>query len=233
MMLQDLYYEDIIDKDPTARVVLKGVEFESKKNKFLSTKELQLLIDNLDLENGVNYDWIIYLAAKTGCRFAEIIAITPNDINFNKQYIDINKTYDYKEHVGFKKTKTATSVRKVPIDWKTTLKLSNLVMGLPPNEPFLLLGQKIYNSTINDLLEKKCLDAGIPVISMHALRHTHGSVLLAQGISIASISKRLGHKNISTTQDIYLHVVKELEERDNEIITSTLSKLDDVENLTI
>ncbi|MGO4942901.1 tyrosine-type recombinase/integrase [Ruoffia tabacinasalis] len=45
----------------------------------------------------------------------------------------------------------------------------------------------------------------------HALRHTHASILLLKGVSLAYISKRLGHKDITMTANTYSHVLKELE----------------------
>ncbi|WP_238316016.1 tyrosine-type recombinase/integrase [Nosocomiicoccus massiliensis] len=79
----------------------------------------------------------------------------------------------------------------------------------------MFIRRRIFNSTINDYLKRKCKDAGIPVISIHGLRHTHASLLLFAGVSIASVSRRLGHSNITTTQQTYLHIIRELENKDN------------------
>ena len=65
---------------------------------------------------------------------------------------------------------------------------------------------KVYNSTANSVLERHCKRAGIPVISVHGLRHTHASLLLFAGVSIASVAKRLGHASMNTTQKTYLHI---------------------------
>ena len=68
-----------------------------------------------------------------------------------------------------------------------------------------------------------CEKANIPVISFHALRHTHASILLHAGVSIASIAKRLGHANTTTTQEVYLHIIKELEEKDNDKVMQCMA----------
>lgn len=52
-------------------------------------------------------------------------------------------------------------------------------------------------------------------ITPHTLRHTHASLLMANGIDIDTISRRLGHENSQVTREIYLHVMKKLVESDN------------------
>ncbi|TDM03697.1 hypothetical protein ERX40_00600 [Macrococcus carouselicus] len=54
------------------------------------------------------------------------------------------------------------------------------------------------------------------VVTCHALRHTHCSVLIAEGISIHYISKRLGHKNIGVTMSVYSHLLEQSFEKEEE-----------------
>ena len=49
--------------------------------------------------------------------------------------------------------------------------------------------------------------------SIHGLRHTHASLLLFAGVSIASVARRLGHASMTTTQKTYLHIIQELENK--------------------
>ena len=83
----------------------------------------------------------------------------------------------------------------------------------------------MFNSTVNDLLEKYCTEIGIPVISIHGLRHTHASLLLYEGVSIPSVSQRLGHANTTTTEKTYLHIIQELENQDRDKVMRHLSQL--------
>ena len=83
----------------------------------------------------------------------------------------------------------------------------------------------VYNSTVNDALKRCCKRAKIPQITIHGLRHTHASLLLFAGVSIASVAKRLGHASMTTTQKIYLHIINELENKDVDIIMRSLSSL--------
>ena len=72
------------------------------------------------------------------------------------------------------------------------------------------VNKKIYNSTINDILQKHCKNADIPVITIHGLRHTHASLLAEAGIPLEVIQDRLGHKEDKTTMMIYLHVTENM-----------------------
>ena len=79
----------------------------------------------------------------------------------------------------------------------------------------------IYNSTANDILARHCRNVAIPEISIHGLRHTH----LFAGVSIASVARKLGHSNITTTQKTYFHIIQELESKDIDIIMRSISNL--------
>lgn len=63
------------------------------------------MLTSLNLKDSVNWDWFILLVAKTGMRFSEALALTPEDFDFSKQVVSINKTWDYKGQGGFLPTK--------------------------------------------------------------------------------------------------------------------------------
>ncbi|XLP62844.1 tyrosine-type recombinase/integrase [Gallibacterium anatis] len=65
----------------------------------------------------------------------------------------------------------------------------------------------------------------MPIITVHGLRHTHASLLLFAGVSIASVARRLGHASITTTQKTYLHIIHELENKDVDLVMRSLSSL--------
>ena len=220
----DAVDEGLISKDPTRKAIIKGKVPREKKVKYLNQFELQKLISDLDLKNEINFDWLIYLVAKTGLRFSEALAITPKDFDFPRQILNVDKTWNYKENGGFEPTKNKSSERKVQLDWQTVIQFSGLIKGLDENTP-VFISKKIYNSTINDILKRHCNNVSIPVISIHGLRHTHASILLYAGVSIASVAHRLGHASMSTTQKTYLHIIQELENTDIDKIMRALTSL--------
>ena len=87
----DAVNEGLIERDPTRKVIIKGKTPCEKKKKYLNQFELHSLLKDLNLEATINYDWLILLIAKTGIRFSEAIALTPNDFDFVYQTLSIRK----------------------------------------------------------------------------------------------------------------------------------------------
>ena len=220
----DAVDEGLIDRDPTRKAIIKGKSPRKKKPKYLNQFELHTLLSAMELKPVMNWEWFILLIAKTGMRFSEALALTPKDFDFAHQSLSINKTWDYKGNGGFLPTKNQSSVRKIQIDWQTVIQFSELVKNLPQDTPIFVDGT-VFNSTVNDILRRHCIRAKVPVISIHGLRHTHASLLLFAGVSIASVARRLGHASMTTTQKTYLHIIHELENQDVELVMRSMSGL--------
>lgn len=171
--VMDAVDEGLIEHDPTRKAIIKGKTPREKKIKYLNQFELHTLIADLDIKEEPNWDWFILLVAKTGMRFSEALAITPKDFDFGRQTLSISKTWDYKGKGGFLPTKNKSSVRKIQIDWQIVVKFSELIKGLPEDEPIFVGEEKIYNSTVNDALTRHCKACGISEISIHGLRHPY------------------------------------------------------------
>jgi integrase len=221
----DAVDEGLIDHDPTRKVIIKGKQPTEKKIKYLNQYELHTLLKGLNLGKEISWDWFILLVAKTGMRFSEALALTPKDFDLSHQMLSVSKTWDYKGKGGFLPTKNKSSVRKIQIDWQIVVQFSELLKGLPEDKPIFVTKERVYNSTVNDILARHCRALEIPVISVHGLRHTHASVLLFAGVSIGSVARRLGHASMTTTQKTYLHIIHELENQDVDLVMRSLSSL--------
>lgn len=220
----DAVDEGFIDRDPTRKAIIKGRPPRIKKIKYLNQFELHTLLVNLKLTSEINWDWLILIIAKTGMRFSEALALTPKDFDFSHQSLIVDKTWDYKGDGGFLPTKNKSSIRKIQLDWQTIIKFSELIKGLPDDKPIFVNG-RVFNSTINGVLERYCKKLEIPVISIHGLRHTHASLLLFAGVSIASVARRLGHASMTTTQKTYIHIIQEMENRDIDLVMRSMAGL--------
>ena len=225
--LLDAYDDGLISIDPSRRAIIKGIRPNQHETKFLNFQQVQSLLKVLYLANEINWDWFIYLIIKTGLRFAEALALTPADFNFEKNLIRINKSWNYKEKIGyFQPTKKPTSNRTIIIDEQLMNQFSKLISTKPVDQPiFFKKDCRVFNNSLNRYLANYCQKANIPKITIHGLRHTHASLLLYAGVSVASVAKRLGHANTTTTQTIYLHIIQELEEVDNAKILNHLRQL--------
>ncbi|HDM9618820.1 TPA: site-specific integrase, partial [Listeria monocytogenes] len=197
----DAVDEGVLNQNPTRKIVIKGKNPRPKKAKFLNQFEVQVLLKELNLKEDINWDWFILLIIKTGLRFSEALALTPSDFDFSTQKISINKTWDYKMVTGsFQPTKNESSNRKIQIDWQLAMQFSQLIKMKDSDKP-IFVKSRVFNSTINNRLKVLCQNANIPTITIHSLRHTHASLLLFAGVSIASVANRLGHSSMTTTQE--------------------------------
>lgn len=231
--LQDLFHDGLIDRDPTYKAIVKGKEATRKKKlKFLQTDELKSLVKELNIGTEINIDWFILIVAKTGLRFAEALALTPNDFDLKNNTLTVSKTWNYKRTTGgFTKTKNASSMRTISIDWQIVGQFGPLLKDLQKDEPVFIemdrngKYKRVFNSTYNAKLKNRCEKAGVPVISIHSLRHTHASILLSAGVTIHSIADRLGHSTVTTTQETYTHIINDLAQKDNQIMIGTLTAI--------
>ena len=176
-------------------------------------------------------DTLIFVALKTGARLGEILGLTHKDIFFNESYINIDKTYDYKqdETGTFKNTKNTASVRIVPVDketldilkgymdWCELVKLETVDGTL-----FIEKERRFYNSTLNNHLKKLLANLGIQPISYHKLRHTQASLLISKNVPLQVIAKRLGHTDTNMIQRVYGHLLKTTEDRGNQLVLESI-----------
>lgn len=224
----DALEENILTSDFTRKAIITGREKKSGKVMFHSYSEWQILIQHTGENTSNSYNFIIFISAMTGLRYAEVLGLTLSDINFKNKTISINKTWDYKYHTGFKRTKNASSIRVIDVDTKTLKVIKEVIRS----RKFKNSSDKIcvdhndklpVSATINRYLEKLCNNLNISLISFHGLRHTHASILIFKDVNILSVSKRLGHKDVTTTQSVYLHVIKEMEERETKLIMKIMT----------
>lgn len=161
----------------------------------------------------------------TGCREGEAIALTFRDIN--KDIVSINRTV-VKGGRGFNSPKTIGSIRKFKIDKKLCNEIKVLKHFYQAKYPnfndnfFVFGGIKLLSyTTIARVKNRACQKAGIKPIRIHDFRHSHITFLLSNGVPIKAVCNRVGHTDVTTTFNIYTHVL----EKDNEEIIKALNHL--------
>ena len=226
--LLDAVDEQIIKIDPSRKAIISGKPIVREKVKCLDYDEWKRLVSATYNTDNIR-EQIIYLSAVTGLRYAEVLGLTWEDIDFYQRKLTVSKTWDYKYHKGFIATKNEGSIRQIDIDDNTVSMLNRLFLEnkeTSVNIDNLVFhyqeGKQLYSANTNRYLSQLCVKLGIRKISFHSLRHSHASVLLYFGVSLIAVSRRLGHSNTATTQNIYLHIIKEMENRERERILGIL-----------
>lgn len=154
--------------------------------------------------------WLLFM---TGMRIGEAAALLWSDIDFDTRLLSITKTMYYKSMDDFKpvEPKTQASVRTIYIDKDTIRELKawqEVQKKVLKNCDYVLSYNGIPTSkhTLPRALEKLAELAGVHRIKIHALRHSHASLLISMGENPLLIKERLGHEKIQTTLGTYGHL---------------------------
>ena len=154
--------------------------------------------------------WLLFM---TGMRIGEAAALLWSDIDFDTGLLSITKTMYYKSMDDFKpvEPKTQASVRTIYIDKDTIRELKawqEVQKKVLKNCDYVLSYNGIPTSkhTLPRALEKLAELAGVHRIKIHALRHSHASLLISMGENPLLIKERLGHEKIQTTLGTYGHL---------------------------
>lgn len=228
-----------IDKNPFTlvempkkrkQIVLDEAEFEN----FYEREQLIKLLQSFEQQDNLMVYTIFHVLSYSGMRKGEVLALTWNDINFERSEIRINKAISRgKDCQLYLKTTKNGVVRTIKMDETSMSLLSNwklqqskiyLAKGINTSNKKQLVFSNKYNRFIQPVQTQKWLHKVIDKyklqpITTHGLRHTHCSLLFEAGASIKEVQERLGHTDVKTTMDIYTHVTKQTK-------ASTIEKFD-------
>ncbi len=219
-MLHKAVYWQLIVANPAERV--QAPKARKPKRRSYDDEQTKILLENLEklsIEE-TKYKVAIILTVFTGVRLGELMGLEWQDVDFKNGIISINRSSQYLSDMGvFTKTpKTESSIREIAIpefiislleEYKLWYEEQKSIYGeLWTNSDRLFVqtdGKPMHPSSISKWFVKYVSTIGLPVINFHGLRHTNASLLVAQNVDIAVISARLGHAQISTTLDFYVH----------------------------
>ena len=219
-MLHKAVYWQLIVANPAERV--QPPKARKPKRRSYDDEQTKILLENLEqlsIED-TKYKVAIILTVFTGVRLGELMGLEWQDVDFKNGIISINRSSQYLADMGVftKVPKTESSIREIAIpefiislleEYKLWYEEQKSIYGeLWTNSDRLFVqadGKPMHPSTISKWFVKYVGQIGLPVINFHGLRHTNASLLVAQNVDIAVISARLGHAQISTTLDFYVH----------------------------
>lgn len=165
----------------------------------------------------------IYISLSTGLRIGEICALKWNDINITEGTITVSRTIERiymvegeKKHTELviSSPKTRNSCREIPMS-KELLAIVKPLKKIVNDDFYVLTNDehptepRTYRNYYNGLMEK----LGIPRLKYHGLRHSFATRCIEAGCDYKTVSVLLGHSNISTTLNLYVHPNMEQKKR--------------------
>ena len=213
---------------------------ESVKVNYFDVEDVERIRDCLENEN-IKWKTVVHLLLISGARRAEIAGLKWKDVDFNNNQIHISRNLLYSPKVGLYEdtTKTKKSDRYINLPTETMELLkeyrrwyliqSSIYGSMWHNTNYLFFqdksgneGMPMHPDSINAWLDTFSKRYGLPHINPHAFRHTMASILYYNGIDSVSISNRLGHSKVSTTTDIYSHIMKKADAQASECIADVV-----------
>ena len=195
----------------------------------------------------------MYFLPFSGIRRGELLGLEWNDIDFDNKVIYIRRTSQYVQHMGIitKSPKNDTSSRTIKLSemmfdqlreyqqyWQQLRKdlgdnWQNMIeITLADGRKQTVINNRLFikdDSTpmnpdsVTDWTSKFVKRNNLPHFTPHSLRHTHATLLIAEGVSIPTVSRRLGHSSISTTSKIYVHAIQSADEIASNVIEGKLN----------
>ncbi len=235
-ILQTAVQWQVIPYNPCERI--KPPKVEQKESRFLNDVEVLELFHCLDKE-AIQYKTLITLLVYTGMRRGEILGLKCSDIDFNTQTINIQRAVLYLPNKGIfeDSTKTSSSQRIIKVadtalqllkEYKKGQNIQRLQCGDQwHNLNYIFTswnGKPMHPDSLTAWFKKFITKYNLPSVSIHSLRHTNASLLIANGVNITTVSKRLGHATTATTTKIYAHAIQSADEAAYNTLQNILKK---------
>ncbi len=231
---------------------MKAPKLEHSEADFLDDEQVKHVLELLD-EEPIKWKTATYLLIFSGMRRGELMGLEWSDIDFENRVIHIKRTSQYVQHMGIitKSPKNETSYRTVKLSsmmfdllhdyqqyWQKLRKdLADrwyyfIEITLADGSKKSVRNDRLFvkdDSTpmnpdsLTDWTSKFVKRNHLPHFSPHSLRHTHATLLINEGVSIPTVSRRLGHSSIATTSKIYVHAIQSADEIASDIIDDKLN----------
>lgn len=174
------------------------------------------------------YRAMVVLAAGTGMRQGEVFGLTVDRVDFLRRTVRVDR-----QLVGlsgrtpdFGPPKTEASLRTIPLPTVVVESLAAHLLEYPAGVDGLIFtgseGQRLRRSAFGNVWRKATLEAAIPGVTFHALRHYYASLLIRHGESVKTVQARLGHASAAETLDTYSHLWPDSDDRTREAVDLVL-----------
>lgn len=219
-MLETAVQWQYISSNPCARV--KPPRASHTETAYLDETQVAQLLQALDGEPP-QYRTVVLLLLNTGLRRGELCGLEWTDVDLEHGILSVRRNSLYLPGRGVytdtPKTKSSARTIKLPSscipllkqhrDWQEEYRAS---LGDQWHESGRIFtsadGSPIHPDTLTSWFSNFIKRHGLPKVTLHGLRHTNASLLIAAGTNIRTVSGRLGHAQTSTTANIYAHVIQ-------------------------
>ena len=213
-------------------------KMEQKDVNYFQPEQVTAIREALEQEP-VKWRTLVHLLLITGARRGEILGLKWDKVDFASNQVYICNNILYSADVGIYEDtpKTERSKRYVSLP-KETMQLLKQYRAWQTRERLRLgeyyqdqgfvfaqdTGGPMHPDSVTTWLTRFSKRHGLPHVNAHAFRHTMASMLYFNGVDSVSISKRLGHAQVSTTANIYAHVMEAADKKNADILADVFLK---------
>lgn len=228
--------EGLVPFNVASKATLPKVQ--KKEVNYFQPEQVAAIREALEREP-IKWKTLVHLLLITGARRGEVLGLKWDKVDFEGNRIHICNNVLYASDCGIYEDtpKTATSDRYISLPAETMQLLRQYrawqsgerlrLGGYYQDQGFLFAqdsGKPMHPDNVNTWLRSFSKRHGLPHINPHAFRHSMASLLYFNGVDSVSISKRLGHAQVSTTANIYAHVMEQADQKNADILANVFLK---------
>lgn len=153
------------------------------------------------------------LMMETGLRVGEVLALSWDDVDFSRRCLKVRKTVvrlgDPRNSFVQRGAKSFTSNRTIPLSTTAHSILSRMRCNDESEFGYVFhntLGEHLSYESIRYQIQEVCREAGVPYLGQHVFRHTFATNCYNKGCDVKVLSKFLGHSDVTTTYNVYIHL---------------------------
>lgn len=235
-MLNEAVRWDYLTFNPLTKV--SRPKKEQRDTASLTEEQFRALIDAVSSEENVSHRCGVLLAAMCGLRIGEVCALKLSDVDFEKSEIYVHRSAKYTSVTGafVADTKTEASRRVIvcpEIVMQALADSRDELERISLRDDYIAKNTYIVHTTHGASLNTDSLrkwwisfseQIGLAGTRFHDLRHTHASLLIANGIDVVTVSKRLGHASPTTTLQTYAHALRQRDQDSANAIASLINQ---------
>ena len=225
----------VVSDNPCTKVTIpKGEQKEKQIYTPAEVKRFLELLENEPLKYRVFFNLLIY----SGFRRGEMLGLEWKDVDFENNIISVRRTSNYTGQRGIytdtTKTKRSQRTLKFPQEIMDLLKVFKTQQDAEAerigskwvytDRLFVKWnGEPMNNQTPYGWLNEFCKKNNLPFYGIHCFRHLFASLLVNQGVDIVTVSGALGHSAVSTTSNIYCHILQDAQAKVSEAVSNALN----------